>query len=108
MASDQLKFEIDKALANTTLARTLGNFCAAYPEGRAKSYVGVDFEKEREGVKEVKTYSAEHIDEMIENFTANATLAPETPISAVWNFCLITLRAVLTSSAMIGSFFSFV
>ena len=72
MASDQLKFEIDKALANTTLARTLGNFCAAYPEGRANSYKGVDFEHERNGVKEVKTYAAEHIDEMIDNFKANA------------------------------------
>ena len=52
MPSDQLKFEIDKALANTTLARTLGNFCSTYPEGRLNSYKGVDFEYERNGVKE--------------------------------------------------------
>ncbi len=73
MPSDQLKFEIDKALANTTLARTLGTFCSTYPEGRLNSYKGVDFEAEREGVKKVKGYAAEHIDEMIADFTKNAT-----------------------------------
>ena len=73
MASLELKKEIQEALKNTTLSRTLGNFCAAYPAKRAKSYEGVDFEGTREKIREVKNYAADHIDEMIEKFTKNCT-----------------------------------
>jgi len=73
MASLELKQEIQEALKNTTLSRTLGNFCSTYPAKREKSYVGVDFEKTRNSIKEVKSYAAEHIDEMIEEFTKNCT-----------------------------------
>lgn len=73
MASLELKKEIQEALKNTTLSRTLGNFCAAYPAKRAKSYEGVDFEGTREKIREVKDYAADHIDEMIEKFTKNCT-----------------------------------
>ena len=71
MASEDLKKEIHCALENATLGRTLGNFCKTYPARREKSYAGVDFEKTRERIAEVKSYAAEHIDEMIEEFTAN-------------------------------------
>ena len=40
--------------------------------------------------------------------SATATLAPETPISACVNLSRMTRRAVLTSSAIMGSFFTFV
>ena len=62
MASLELKQEIQEALKNSTLSRTLGNFCSTYPAKREKSYVGVDFEKTRNSIKEVKSYAAEHID----------------------------------------------
>ena len=73
MASLELKREIQEALKNTTLSRTLGTFCATYPAKREKAYVGVDFEGTREKIREVKSYSAAHIDEMIEKFTKNCT-----------------------------------
>lgn len=71
MATDQLKQEIQSALDNSTLGRTLGNFCKTYPARREKSYEGVDFYETREKIKEVKSYAADHIDEMIEKFTTN-------------------------------------
>ena len=73
MASLELKQEIQEALKNTTLSRTLGTFCATYPAKREKSYAGVDFESTRDSIKEVKSYAAEHVDEMIEEFTKNCT-----------------------------------
>jgi len=71
MASEDLKREISSALDNATLGRTLGNFCKTYPARREKSYEGVDFQNTREKIAEVKTYAAEHIDEMIAEFTTN-------------------------------------
>lgn len=71
MASEDLKKEIHFALENATLGRTLGNFCKTYPARREKSYAGVDFEKTRKKIAEVKSYAAEHIDEMIAEFTTN-------------------------------------
>ena len=71
MASNELKQEIRSALDNSTLARTLGNFCKTYPAKRENAYAGVDFEATREKIKEAKTYAADHVDEMIEEFTAN-------------------------------------
>ena len=71
MASNELKQEIRSALDNSTLARTLGNFCKTYPAKRENSYAGVDFEKVREQIREVKSYAVDHVDEMIDEFTAN-------------------------------------
>ena len=53
MASLELKQEIQEALKNQTLSRTLGTFCATYPAKREKSYAGVDFESTRDSIKEV-------------------------------------------------------
>ena len=71
MANEDLKNEIRCALDNSTLGRTLGNFCKTYPSRREKSYDGIDFQATREKIAEVKSYAAEHIDEMIEDFTKN-------------------------------------
>ena len=71
MASEDLKKEIRSALDNATLGRTLGNFCKTYPARREKSYDGVDFEATRQKIAEVKSYAADHIDEIIEEFTTN-------------------------------------
>lgn len=73
MANEELKREIQIALNNKTLGRTLGTFCETYPAKREKSYVGVDFEDTRENIKRVKSYAADHVDEMIEEFTENCT-----------------------------------
>ena len=73
MANEALKQEIKSALSNKTLGRTLGTFCETYPERRLKSYEGVDFEETRENIRRVKGYAADHIDEMIEEFTKNCT-----------------------------------
>ena len=66
MANEELRQEIDTALKNTTLSRTLGTFCATYPAKRLNAYAGVDFEATREKVKEVKHYAAQHTDELLE------------------------------------------
>lgn len=71
MSSEALKQEIRDALDNATLARTLGTFCKTYPAKREKAYEGVDFEATRNKISEVKRYAADHIDEMIEEFTKN-------------------------------------
>ena len=71
MASEGLKKEIQSALDNATLSRTLGNFCKTYPQRRLNVYKDVDFDEVQAQIKEVKTYAAQHVDEMIEKFTAN-------------------------------------
>ena len=73
MSSEELKQEIRAALDNATLSRTLGTFCKTYPAKREKAYVGVDFKATQEKIKEVKSYAADHVDEMIEKFTKNCT-----------------------------------
>ena len=55
MASNELKQEIRSALDNSTLARTLGNFCKTYPAKRENAYAGVDFEATREKIKEANS-----------------------------------------------------
>jgi len=69
--ADELRQEIDKALKNTTLSRTLGTFCATYPQRRLNSYAGVDFEETRNKVKEVKSNAATKTDELLAEFTKN-------------------------------------
>ncbi len=71
MSSEELKQEIRSALDNTTLARTLGTFCKTYPARRENSYKGVDFEAVREQIKTVKSYAADHVDELLPQFVEN-------------------------------------
>ena len=56
MASEGLKKEIQNALDNATLSRTLGNFCKTYPGRRENSYSDVAFDDVQAKIKEVKTY----------------------------------------------------
>ncbi len=71
MSSEALKQEIRAALDNTTLARTLGTFCKTYPAKRETAYEGVDFEAPRNKISEGNRYAADHVDEMIADFTKN-------------------------------------
>ena len=71
MADSELRQEIDKALKNSTLSRTLGTFCATYPAKREKAYADVDFEPTREKIKEVKMNAAGKVDELLAEFTKN-------------------------------------
>ena len=69
--SEELKQEIRAALDNSTLSRTLGTFCKTYPGKRAKAYADVDFISNRDKITEVKSYAADHVDEMLAEFTKN-------------------------------------
>ncbi|MCQ2553195.1 MAG: LUD domain-containing protein [Clostridia bacterium] len=69
--ADNLRVEIDKALKNTTLSRTLGNFCATYPQRRLNAYAGVDFEATRDKIKEVKSAAGKEIDTLLPMFIEN-------------------------------------
>ncbi len=71
MSNESLKQEIQSALDNHVLNKTLGTFCKNYPGKREKIYEGVDFEETRNNIKAVKEYAADHVDEMIEKFTTN-------------------------------------
>lgn len=73
MANEALKQEIERAMDNAPLQRTLKKFTTAYPGNREKAYTGYDFEALREKVHEVKTYAREHLDELLDEFEKNAT-----------------------------------
>lgn len=72
MANQELKKEISKALKNNVLRGALERFSQSYPAAREKAYEGYDFQELREKVNEVKSYAAEHVDEMIDQFEKNA------------------------------------
>lgn len=73
MANSELKKEISNALENNVLRGALDRFSQAYPVARENAYQGYDFEALREKVQEVKSYSAAHMEEMIDLFEKNAT-----------------------------------
>ena len=73
MSNELLKQEIERAMDNAPLQKALKNFTGAYPKNRERVYKGYDFEELRERVHEVKSYARDHIDEMIAEFTKNAT-----------------------------------
>ncbi|MDR1322739.1 MAG: LUD domain-containing protein [Gracilibacteraceae bacterium] len=68
MANTELRKEIDRALDNGTLRGALGKFAREYPVARDKAYTGYDFEALREKVKEYKSYSRDHLDEVVDEF----------------------------------------
>lgn len=71
MAND-FKKEIAGALQNNTLRGALGRFAEAYPIARDKAYAGYDFEALRDKVQEVKSYAADNVDELLDEFEKNA------------------------------------
>ncbi|WP_200870699.1 L-lactate dehydrogenase (quinone) large subunit LdhH [Thermodesulfobacterium commune] len=68
-----LKEEIRKALENPVISKALTNFYEAYVVAREKVYTGLDFEEIRNEIVRVKSYAAEHFDELIKKFTEQAT-----------------------------------
>ncbi|HHV65871.1 MAG TPA: LUD domain-containing protein [Peptococcaceae bacterium] len=72
MANTQLKKEISEALQNNVLRGALERFSRLYVIAREKAYEGYDFEDLRNNIQRVKSYAADHIDEMIDLFEKNA------------------------------------
>ncbi|MEM5818256.1 MAG: lactate utilization protein B, partial [Desulfitobacterium hafniense] len=73
MANAHFKQEIEKSLENDILRGALGRFGDVYGKNREQAYQGYDFAALREKVVEVKSYAAEHLDEMIEQFEKAVT-----------------------------------
>lgn len=73
MANAHFKQEIENALENDILRGALGRFGDVYGKNREQAYQGYDFAALREKVVEVKSYAADHLDEMIEQFEKAAT-----------------------------------
>ncbi len=73
MADAQFKQRIENALENQVLRGALGRFQDVYGKNREQAYEGYDFEALRDKVVEVKSYAAEHLEEMIDKFEASAT-----------------------------------
>ncbi|CCO08741.1 L-lactate dehydrogenase (quinone) large subunit LdhH [Desulforamulus hydrothermalis] len=72
MGTAKLKQEINAALNNDNLKGALGRFGEAYPIARAKAYEGKDFEAIREKIRVAKSYAAENMEKLAEQFAANA------------------------------------
>ncbi len=68
----QFRDSINKALSNPNLGGALGRFSEAYRTSRLKAYEGYDFEALRTQIAERKAYAAEHLEELADQFTANA------------------------------------
>ncbi len=66
--SRDLEVAIDKAVCNSNLTGALGRFSEAYAISRVKAYEGIDFEALRTRIAEIKSYSADHLDQMAEQF----------------------------------------
>jgi len=73
MADAQFKKEIENALENEVLRGALGRFGDVYGKSREQAYQGYDFPALREKVVEAKSYAAEHLDEMLDQFEKAAT-----------------------------------
>lgn len=73
MADALFKKEIENALENQVLRGALGRFGDAYAQAREKAYEGYDFQAIREKVAEVKSYAANHLNEMLDQFQKAAT-----------------------------------
>ncbi|MGE1062259.1 LUD domain-containing protein [Megasphaera paucivorans] len=71
MDNEELKQEIESAIENNALQNALTKFTSAYPGNRAKVYKGYDFEAIREKIHEGKSYAAEHIHELVDEFEKN-------------------------------------
>lgn len=67
--SKEFKQSILDALANPNLSGALGRFSEAYRVSRAKAYEGIDFEKVRTEIADIKSLAASHLDKLAEEFT---------------------------------------
>lgn len=73
MADAQFKQKIENALGNQVLRGALGRFQDVYGKNREQAYEGYDFEALSDKVVEVKSYAAEHLEEMLDTFETAAT-----------------------------------
>ncbi|MEW6276472.1 MAG: L-lactate dehydrogenase (quinone) large subunit LdhH [Bacillota bacterium] len=69
---EDLRQAIRRALANQNLGGALGRFADAYLPSREKVFEGRDFAKLREEIRRVKQSTIDRLDELAEQFTANA------------------------------------
>lgn len=69
-----IKHEIDEKLNDDVLRQALARFAEAYPISRAKAYENVaDVDALRESVKQMKQKTVAHLDEIANQFEAEAT-----------------------------------
>lgn len=68
----EFKQSIDRAIHDANLTGALGKFSEAYKVNRAKAYEGIDFEALRTRIAEIKSYAAQHFDELCDQFQKNA------------------------------------
>lgn len=66
------KKEVDDALQNEFLRTAMDNFAVAYRTGRANAFAGIDVEALVSDIAEAKDYAIAHMDELFEQFKANA------------------------------------
>jgi L-lactate dehydrogenase complex protein LldF len=64
---------IDAAVHDQVLTGALTRFSETYRLSRAKAYASLDFEATRTRIAEVKGYAAQHLDELVAEFTRTAT-----------------------------------
>ncbi|MDW7674780.1 MAG: LUD domain-containing protein [Bacillota bacterium] len=72
MAKTGIKRDIDEALQNSNLFGALHRFSEAYIVSREKAYQGLNFEDIREQIAKAKSYAADHMEELAEEFKRNA------------------------------------
>lgn len=72
MSADNFKRDIQKALSNDNLRGALGRFGDAYVGAREQAYRNKDFDTLREEISRIKSYAAEHMEEMALRFTGEA------------------------------------
>ena len=68
----EFRESVHKAVNNANLTGALGKFSEAYKVNRAKAYEGIDFEELRGRIAELKSYAAEHQDQLQDLFEQNA------------------------------------
>ena len=71
--SRAFKKAINSAVSNQILTGALTRFSEAYRQSRARAYAGLDFEAMRAEIAGSKGHAASHLEEMVAEFTANAT-----------------------------------
>lgn len=68
----KFKRSITNAVNNPVLTGALGKFSEAYKINRAKAYEGIDFEKLRQKIADIKSNAAQHLEELTVIFKKNA------------------------------------
>ncbi|MCW2277388.1 L-lactate dehydrogenase (quinone) large subunit LdhH [Heliophilum fasciatum] len=72
-SNEEFKNSIQKALKDQVMRSALGRFAEAYPISRKAAYTGVDIEQLRTEIACAKARDGENLDELIKQFTQEAT-----------------------------------